>query len=569
MRYLKPYWWAALLAPLTMVLEVMMDLQMPTMMSQIVDVGIANGDNAYILSMGIRMLLYALLGAVGGFASAVFGTIASANYANDLRRDVFHHVQRFTFQNLDTFKTGSLITRLTNDVTQMQNMIGTILRMLVRSPLLCIGGIVMAIALNRQMAVIFIAAIPILIVAIALILRRGFPLFRKAQESMDKVNTVMQENLTGVRVVKAFVRADFEKGRFDGANVGLREINQKAMRNMSLLFPILNLTMNLSVIAVLWLGGELIDTGGMEIGKLMAFINYLTQILMSLMMSAFTLMGVSRAKASADRINAVLGETPEIDDPANPVPISGVRGAVSFEHVTARYAGQGGEPVLQDVSFSVEPGETLAILGATGAGKTTLISLIPRLYDPTAGEVKLDGVNVRDYRLEDLRSAVSVVLQQSVLFSGSVEENLRWGDEGAAMDALADAARAAQAYDFVDAMPEGFTTQIGRAGVNLSGGQKQRLSIARSLVRRPKVLILDDATSAVDMSTEAMIQEALRAQRCTVIIIAQRISSVMDADRILVLEDGKVSAIGSHEELLKSSGLYREICASQLGKEAV
>lgn len=569
MRHLKPYWWAALLAPSLMVLEVMMDLQMPTLMSQIVDIGIANGDNAYILQTGLRMLLYALFGVIGGFCSGIFSTHASASFATDLRKEMFHHVQSFTFQNLDTFKTGSLITRLTNDVTQMQNMVASVLRILVRSPLLCIGGIVMAIRLNQQLAVVFIASIPILIVAITLILRRGFPLFRRVQGAMDRVNTVMQENLTGVRVVKAFVRRDFEKNRFDDANVELREINQSAVRNMSLLFPVLNLTMNVSVIAVLWLGGGMIDAGDMKVGELMAFINYLTQILMSLMMSAFVLMGVSRAKASADRINAVLAEKPEIHDPENPVAAENLRGSVTFDHVTAKYAGAGGDPVLQDVSFHVDAGKTLAILGATGAGKTTLISLIPRLYDPSGGSVKLDGVDVRDYGLDDLRSAVSVVLQQSVLFSGSVEDNLRWGDNDADMEKIIAAARAAQAYEFVESMPERFAAQIERAGSNLSGGQKQRLSIARSLVRQPKVLILDDSTSAVDMNTESMIQEALREQACTVILIAQRISSVMDADSILVLEDGKVSGMGTHEELLAENSLYREICASQLGKEAV
>ena len=569
MRHIKPYWWAALLAPSLMVLEVMMDLQMPTMMSKIVDVGIANGDTAYIMQTGLRMLLYALVGIVGGFGSGVFGTIASAGFATDLRRELFHHVQTFTFKNLDTFKTGSLITRLTNDVTQMQNMVASALRILVRAPLLCIGGIVMAIRLNRDLAVIFIAAVPILVIAISLILRRGFPLFRRVQGAMDRVNTVMQENLTGVRVVKAFVRGDFEKNRFDDANVELREINQAAARNMAMLFPILNITMNVSVIAVLWMGGGRVEAGGMLVGELMAFINYLTQILFSLMMSAFVLMGVSRAKASADRINAVLQEMPEITDPANPISAEGIRGAVTFENVTAKYAGAAGDPVLQNVSFHVEPGKTLAILGATGAGKTTLVSLIPRLYDPIGGSVKLDGVDVREYALDDLRSAVSVVLQQSVLFSGSVEENLRWGDEKADIGRIAEAARAAQAYEFVDAMPDHFGAHIERAGANLSGGQKQRLSIARSLLRRPKVLILDDATSAVDMNTEAMIQEALRKQRCTVLLIAQRISSVMDADAILVLEGGKVSGIGTHEELLANNELYREICASQLGKEAV
>ncbi len=566
---MKPYWWAALLAPLLMACEVWFDLQLPTLMSKIVDVGIAQGDTLFIWQTGLRMLFYALGGIVGGFGCVVFSTIASTNFAADLRRALFHHVQSYTFANMDKFKTGSLITRITNDVLQVQNMVASALRILVRAPLLCIGGMFMAVRLSGELAVVFIISVPILAVGLVVILRRGYPLFRRVQAAMDRVNTIMQENLSGVRVIKAFVRGDFERARFAAGNDSLRDANVRAARNIALFFPLLNLTMNLSVIAVLWLGGGLAQRGGIQVGQLMGFINYMTQILFSLMMSAMVLNNISRAMASSARLNEMLNETPQIVDPAEPADASHLKGRVTFENVSFRYEGAGGAPVLQNVSFDVAPGETLAILGGTGAGKSTLVALIPRLYDPSSGRVLLDGVDVREFRLLDLRSAVSMVLQDSVLFSGTVEDNLRWGAGEAPMDALHEATRSAQAYDFVMAMPEGFSARLGRGGVNLSGGQKQRLSIARSLAKRPRVLILDDSTSAVDMSTEAHIQEALRHQRCTVIVIAQRISSVMDADRILVLEDGAVSAMGTHEELLRQSPLYREICASQLGKEAV
>jgi ATP-binding cassette subfamily B multidrug efflux pump len=453
---------------------------------------------------------------------------------------------------------------------QVQTMVLMMLRILVRAPLLCIGGIVLAVVLNPRLSLVLVVALPLLTLALLIVIRKGFPLFAAVQQRLDRVNAVMQENLSGVRVVKAFVRAPRERERFAEANDGLRDATVTAQRALALTSPLMILVMNLSVAAVIWFGGLQVRVGGTGVGQLMAFINYLMQIMSSLTMVAFMLLSVSRASASARRLREILDAPIDIADGPGAAPRTVRLGRVVLDSVSFRYAGAAGEPVLQDVSLVAEPGETVAILGSTGSGKSTLVSLIPRFHDVSAGRVLIDDVDVRDYRLSTLRGSIGFVLQDSLLFTGTIRDNIRWGREDATEEEIVSAAVTAQAHEFVSRFPDGYDTVLGQGGVNLSGGQKQRLAIARALVRRPAILILDDSTSAVDMGTEARIQAGLRGPswRCTCFVIAQRISSVMDADRILVLENGRVDAVGTHRELLACSAVYREICASQLGEEA-
>jgi len=572
-RYLKPYWAYVLMAPLFMALEVYMDLLQPNLMADIVDNGIANGDMNYVLTRLLIMLGIALVGMVGGIGCIYTSTVAALGFGTDIRSDLFRKIQTFSFSNLDRFQTSSLITRLTNDVTQLQNVVTMSLAMMIRSPLLCIGSIIMTIKISPSLASVLLVALPLTIIGTAVIIRKGFPLFRQVQSKIDKVNTIMRENLAGVRLVKAFLRKDFEENRFKNANEELRDIAITAGRLMSIGMPLLMLITNLATVAVLWLGGINVQNGSLQIGELIAFINYLVRIMMSLVMIAFNLMAFSRGKVSADRIREVLMEEPDIVDPAesrnNPSHEPKItRGQVVFENVTFSYSPTG-EPVLKNISFTAEPGETVAIIGETGSGKTTLVSLIPRLYDPQEGRVLIDGVDVREYSLYNLRKEIGMVMQNSLLFSGSILDNLRWGDPDADLEKAVEVATIAQAHQFIMKTPNGYDTDLSQGGVNLSGGQKQRLNIARALMKRPKILILDDATSAVDMVTEAKIQRALRqwSHKCTTFIIAQRISSVMDADKIIVLDRGRIAGIGIHEELLASNPLYQDIYRSQVGKE--
>jgi ATP-binding cassette subfamily B protein len=568
--YLKPYWKAALLAPLLMIVEVVADLLQPTFMARIVDHGIAGGDMGFILRTGALMIGITLIGMAGGVGCTVFASVASQKFSADLRNDLFQKVQSFSFENLDTFKTASLITRLTNDVVQLQNVVLAMLRIMVRAPLMGLGGIILALMINPGLAAILLVIMPLLILALTGVIRKGFPLFNQVQQRLDRVNTVIRENLAGVRVVKAFVRSDYEKRRFGDANEALTAIATKASRLVGLTMPLMFLLMNLGVIAVVWFGGVRVNSGNMQVGQVMAFINYMVQILFSLMMVAFMLMAISRAKASADRILEVLAAEAPIRDPARPAAQAIRQGRIDFQNVSFRYRGGGGAAVLRDLDLTVLPGQTTAILGATGSGKSTLVNLIPRFYDVTAGRVLVDGTDVRDYPLEALRQAIGMVLQESVLFSGTILENIRWGRPEASEAEVRAAAEAAQAHEFISQLPDGYGTVLGQRGVNLSGGQKQRLAIARALLRRPAILILDDSTSAVDLRTEARIQQALKAMPgVTCLVIAQRISSVIDADQILVLDDGRIVARGTHRELLQSCALYQDIYQSQLGEEAV
>ncbi len=569
-KYLKPYMLWTIIAPLFMLLEVFMDLLQPTLMSKIIDVGIKNSDKAYIVRMCVLMCLCALAGIVGGAGNMYFSTKAGYGFAKDLRSAVYGKIQSFSFTNIDEFKTGSLVTRTTNDVTQIQNAFVTCIRMLVRSPFLCIGGVVAVLAINTRLSLVVLTALPFLAVIIAVLLKNGRPLFMSMQEKLDRVNTVMQENLAGVRVIKAFGRSDYERKKFKKSNDELTNATMKAMRMMALAFPLINLIMNATMICMYWFGGNMVFSGSLLPGEIMAFSNYIMQILMSLTMSSFMLMFLSRAGVSIRRVNEVLAAKSDILDGENEsATVSD--GGVEFSNVSFRYPGQSGEPVLKNINFSAKPGETVAILGSTGSGKTTLISLIPRLYDATEGRVLVDGKDVREYKLNALRGSIGMALQESVLFSGTIDENLAWGDENAPEEQLRQAAEIAQANAFIEKLPEKYETTLGQRGVNLSGGQKQRLCIARALAKNPKILILDDSTSAVDLTTEANIQSGLREvfKGMTVFIIAQRISSVMDADKILVMENGSIIDIGTHSELKSRCEVYREIVVSQLGEEAV
>jgi ATP-binding cassette subfamily B protein len=569
--YLKPYWAAVLLAPLLMLVEVVCDLLQPTLMSRIVNIGVGSRDAGYIIKTGTLMLGIALLGMAGGIGCTIFAVIASQNFGTDLRADLFQKIQSFSFANLDKLKTESLITRLTNDVMQVQHVVLMMLRILVRAPLLFVGGIVMAVAINPVLACISLAVIPVMIGILAFVITKSFPLFAAVQEKLDRVNRVMRENLTGVRVVKAFVRSDYEISRFGKANDELMEITVKASRFVGMTMPIIMLLMNTGVVAVTWLGGYRVNSGNIQVGHVIALINYIMQILFALMMSTMMLMSATRAKASADRIIEVLDMELDIGNDSEACRNVVKAGRVEFKHVSFRYEGTSGADVLQDVSFTANPGETIAILGATGAGKSTLINLIPRFYDATEGRILIDGVDVRDMEPQYLRSIISVVLQESILFSGTIRDNIRWGRKDATEEEVVEAAKAAQAHDFIMGFPHGYDTVLGQRGVNLSGGQKQRLSIARALLKKPLILIMDDSTSAVDLETESRIQASLKElmKNTTCFIIAQRINSVVEADKIIVLENGRVADIGSHGDLMRSSRVYQEIYRSQTGEEAV
>ncbi|MDO4563316.1 MAG: ABC transporter ATP-binding protein [Clostridia bacterium] len=565
-KYLKGSCFAVLLAPLMMILEVYCDLRQPELMSAIVDDGIRGGlGSSYILSAGGRMLLVALVGFAGGALSLVFATIASQNFGRKLRSDAFSKVQSFSFANIDDFSSASLVTRITNDVVFLQTIVAMALRMFVRAPMTFFGGIWHALMIKPQLAAIIFIAIPLLLAVLILTIRKAFPIFKTVQAKLDKVNAVIQENLTGIRVVKAYNRAQHENDRFGKANMEFASLSIRAQQIMALMMPLLTLIMNAAVVSVLWFGANLVGADEIQVGEVSALITYITRILGSLMMMSMMFTSASRAQASAERINAILDENIDIMDPDQPTTRPITRGDVEFRDVSFRYKGAAGDAV-KNISFTVKGGETVAILGSTGSGKSTLVNLIPRLYDVTSGAVLVDGVDVRNYRISDLRSAVGVVLQDNILFSGSIAENLRWGDENATEEELSHAAKMAQAEEFITANPDGYNAVLSQRGVNFSGGQKQRMAIARALVKKPKVLILDDSTSALDMTTESKIRKTLKTElsKMTVIIIAQRISSARNADKIMVMENGKIVDCGTHDYLLGNSRVYKEIYDSQL-----
>lgn len=573
--YLLKYWGRYRRLFLTAVSFLMMeaacDLLQPTIMSKIVDVGVAGKDLRFVLTRGALMLGVTALGAASAITRNIVSSNVSQSFGKDLRSDLYRKIQFFSFENVDKFEAASLVTRLTNDVTQVQNFVNGMMRIFVKAPLLCIGGLIMAFLLNPKMSLVLIAVVPIVSVIIFASMKTGYPFFMKVQKSLDKVNGVMREYLTGVRVVKAFNRFEYEKERFAAVNQELADNSITAMRIMAVFSPFINLTVNISIVAVLWFGGFRVNTGTMQVGQIIAFINYMTQILFSLMMLSFIFTNFVRAKASAERIGEVLAEENTLENPESPSSLERFKGRVDFENVSFRYANASGEPVLKNISFCCMPGETLGIIGSTGSGKSTLVNLIPRFYDVESGQVRVNGINVKYADPGALREKIAVVPQKTVLFTGSIEENLRWGRESAGIEEIREAAAAAQAHSFIETLPEQYQTHLGRGGVNLSGGQKQRVSIARALVRKPEILILDDCTSAVDVTTELKIKEALRkySESLTCIIIAQRITSVMDADKILVLDNGEIAGMGTHEGLMGSCEVYRDIFHSQIGREGI
>ncbi len=570
-KYITPYLPYFILGPIFMCVEVVGDVFMPKMMSLIINVGIQGGAGTrYIIIHGIYMALTAIAMMVGGVLGAYFATKASVFFAADLRKDLFQKVQTFSFANIETFSTGSLVTRLTNDITNMQNVVAMALRMMLRSPGLMIGGLIMSFSINSRLALVFVIALPILIVSLTWMVKTAFPRFTIMQTKIDALNSRIQENLTNVRVVKSFVREDYEKETFQDYNNDLTDNTLRAFKIVIFSMPIMMLAMNVTTLAIVWFGGNLILAGNMAIGDLTAFTSYVMQILMSLMMISFIFIQGSRALASSKRIKEVMSTTVDLtDDDAKNKDATVTRGDIEFKNVSFRYSKNNQKNVLEHIHFHIPAGSVVGIIGSTGSGKTSLVQLIPRLYDVDEGEVLVDGINVKDYSLEHLRNSVAMVLQKNTLFSGSILDNLRWGDENASEEEVKKAAAHAKADVFIEGFEDGYDMELGQGGVNVSGGQKQRICIARALLKKPKILILDDSTSAVDTVTEADIRKNLNLDlpSTTKIIIAQRISSVEQADIILVMDDGKIVGMGNHHELLESNETYQEIYDSQMDKE--
>lgn len=575
LQFMKPYRGALSIAILFMVCDVIAEIMQPMLMAKIVGEGIQTGNMRYILTVGGIMVVLALLSILAGIMNARFSAKAGVGFAANLRKGLFDKVQSFSFKNIDDFSTASLSTRLTNDVTLMQNTAIMGMRILIRAPLMLVFAIFMALQMSKSLSGILVVATPIMLVAVAIILCKAMPMFTIMQKSIDRVNSNVQENVTNVRVVKSFVREDFEKEKFGQSNDALMNNSMRAMNLVILNMPLMMLIMNGCILAVLSIGGKQVINGDLDVASMSAFINYIMMILMSLMMISMLFVMLTRASASYKRIREVLDTAVDLEDPTGgetaEITASGrIKGEVAFEHVYFRYNQDGeSEDVLEDINLTAKPGEVVAIIGGTGTGKSSLIQLIPRLYDVTGGRVLLDGRDVREYNLEHLRENIGMVLQKNTLFSGTIAENLRWGNENATDDEVKAAARSAQAHDFIESFPMGYNTWIEQGGVNVSGGQKQRLCIARAMLKKPSILILDDSTSAVDTATENKIRRAFDKElsHTTTFIIAQRISSVQDADKIVVLDDGKIAAVGTHDELLKNSPEYLEIYESQMGKE--
>lgn len=564
-KYLKPYALFAVLTPLSMVGEVLGDLLQPKLMSKIVDDGVLGQDMDLIIRTGLLMLLVLIGGGACGIAASAFGGIASQSFSRDLRVDVFKRVMGLSFEQTDKFTTGSLVTRLTADITAIQQMVDFMLRMLVRDSLLFFGGIIMMLTLNVRFGIIILCALPIEIIMMIVILKKANPYYSIVAKRLDSVNSVVQENVTGARVVKAYVREDTEEKRFDDANISLMESNLRVQTLMAILQPLLMIILNLSVIAVIVIGGWQVQAQAMKVGEVMAAITYLTQVLHGVMMMSMMFQTLAKASASANRLREVLKTDPVIK--SGSVSLSDkTGGTVSFKNVSFSYPETKGRPVISDLTLDIKSGESVAILGATGSGKSSLVNLIPRFYDCTAGEVLVDGVNVKDCKLDELRKKVGIVLQKSELFSGTVEDNIKWGDKNATHEEVISAAQAAQADEFIQKIPAGYEGIIAEKGASLSGGQKQRLSISRAVLKKPEILILDDSTSALDLGTEAKLRAEIdrKMNGTTLIIIAQRIQSVKSCDRIAVLDHGKLCACDTHENLLKTCEVYQDIYASQV-----
>lgn len=566
-RYLKPFALSILAISLLVFLQAISELYLPNLMSEIVDIGVVNGDTSFILQVGLRMLLVAALGAACMVVAAYLSARTSTAFGNVLRERMFARVSDFSLHEFDAIGNASLITRTTNDIMQMQQVIMMGLRMVLRAPMMLIGGMVMAVSKNARLTMLLLAIFPVLAIVMWLVGSRGMPLFRALQSKLDKLNLVLREYLTGIRVIRAFNRTPYEADRFAAANSDLTNTAIRVHRLMAIINPIFLLMFNFMTIAIIWFGGIRIDQGTMQVGDLMAFVQYAMQILNSLIMLSMMFVMLPRASVSADRINEVLDTVSEIVDPEQPQ-IAVQHGQLKFENVTFSYPGAE-QPAVENISFVAEPGATTAIIGGTGSGKSTLLNLIMRFYDVASGAVCVGGVDVRQLTQAELRAKIGLVPQTAVLFSGTVAENIRYGKEDATDSEIEEAARIAQASEFIAGMPDGFAATIAQSGTNISGGQKQRLSIARALVRRPEVYLFDDSFSALDFKTDAKLRAALKQAtgNATVVIVAQRVSTVMDADQIIVLDEGRIVGLGRHQELLQSCPVYREIVVSQLSEE--
>lgn len=563
--YARKYLLFILLAPLSIIGEVLLEVRIPILMAEIVDNGIANKDVKYVIQIGGMMVMMALCSLVFGILAAKFASIASMGFGSEIRRALFGKVQEYSFSNIDKFSTASLVTRLTTDITNVQNSFMMIIRTLVRAPVMLVSATIMAYQINSSLVNVFLVAIPFLAFVLGLIIAKAFPRFRIMLKKYDAMNASVQENLIAIRVVKAFVRSEYEKLKFKEANDNLMKYSIRAERIVQFNPAAMQLTMYSCIVAILWFGGNMIVVGTMKTGELISFISYVTQILMQLMMLSMIFVMLVISKASANRICEVLNEKIDITDDEVTDNPQVQDGSIVFENVSFKYSPDAEENTLENINLNIKSGETVGIIGGTGSAKSSLVQLIPRLYDVTEGRVLVGGRDVRSYKIEDLRNAVSMVLQKNILFSGTIKENLKWGNENATDEEIIEACKAAQAHDFIMSFPKGYETDLGQGGVNVSGGQKQRLCIARALLKNPKILILDDSTSAVDTATDAKIRAALKEARgdVTTLIIAQRISSVCDADKIIVLDDGKVNAVGTHEELLKTNEIYRDVYESQ------
>ncbi len=562
--YIGKYKIYAILAPIAVIVEVFLEVNIPRIMAKIVDIGIANRNLDYILKMGAMMIIMALASLILGALAARFASVAGSGFAKEIRRNMFYKIQDYSFANMDKFPTSSLITRLTTDVTNTQMTFMMMIRMMIRAPIMLIMAIFMAVSINARLSLVFMFAIPFMAIALYFIATRAYPKFRAMFKKLDRMNAVIQENLIGIRVVKAFVRGEYEEEKFKDIADQVRETQLRAERTVIWNMPIMQFAMYGCMLAISWFGGNLIISGNMLEGELMGFISYVTQILMSLMMISMVFVMLVISRASVSRIVEVMDEKPDITEKPDPEVLL-EDGSIRFENVSFGYGGPDGNKVLENINLNIKSGEVACIIGGTGSAKTTLVQLIPRLYDVIDGRVFVSGRDVRDYSLKTLRNAVAMVLQKNVLFSGTIKENLKWGNENASDEEIIEACKAAQAHDFIMSFPNGYDTVLGQGGVNVSGGQKQRLCIARALLKKPKIIILDDSTSAVDTVTDAKIREALKKDLAgtTVIIIAQRIASVIDADKIIVMDDGKINAIGSHKNLIETNPIYREVYESQ------
>jgi len=570
LHYLKLYQWFAILGPILMCMEVMMDLLQPTLMQKIIDEGIANQDHSYVIKMGLFMLLSSFIGLIGGAGSSVYAAKAAVHFSTDIRRDLFKKIERFSNQNSDSFGTGKLITIVTNDIASIQSSLIMTLRVFVRGPLLFIGSVIIVWTTARELFPILLATIPVLMLLIYYFSKKTGELFSYVQQAIDGVNTKLQETLAGIRVIKAFDRQGHEKKQFQQFNHLLTQRNLSAEQVILTLMPLMMFVVNIGIVAGIWFGAIKVNEGTMQVGVILAFINYLNIMMNGLMSSSNVLMQITRAFPSAKRIVQVLDTEIDITETNHPVSPQKVLGNVVFRDVDFSYS-KNGEHVLKNISFTARPGETIGIIGPTGSGKSTLVKLIPRLYDPDSGEIFIDGINLKDYSIQSLRSVIGFVPQKAILFSGSIEENLRYGKDDATGDEMEAASQSSAAIEFIDKLEERFSHALTQGATNLSGGQKQRLSMARAFIREPGILILDDSTSAIDAISESAVQQALKQTypNTTVFIISSKISSIIDADKILVMEDGRIDAIGTHEELLRKSELYRDIYQTQKGREVV